>query len=123
MNPWVSESPIVTSRWAAFFRAAPGGTCTPRVGSVTGSRGSVRICTSSGVARTSVITTRSSGVGCRSWLAGLRALGLLLHQPEHRAAHGGHERAHQPPVPLEPAARLLVRAAHPHVGDQDRLRV
>src|SRR5213593_3394208 len=54
MNPWVSESPTVTSR-CFVGPAAAVGTSIPRVGSVTGSRGLVWISTSSGVARWSAI--------------------------------------------------------------------
>ncbi len=57
MNPWVSESPTVTNRCFAG-RGAGCGTSIPSVGSVTGSRGSVRIRTSSGVSRTPAITSR-----------------------------------------------------------------
>ena len=50
MKPWVRESPTVTSRCLAGFASA-GVTSIPSLGSVSGSRGLLRISTSSGVVR------------------------------------------------------------------------
>ena len=52
MKPWLMLSPIVTRRWSAVVAAAAGVTGIPRIGSVTGWRGSLRMSTSAGVSDT-----------------------------------------------------------------------
>jgi hypothetical protein len=93
-NPWVSESPMLTSR----FRGVPsatGGTVTPRVGSVSGTRGSEEMTTSSGVR------------GSRNSFGMSTAIDLPFHliKVHYPSSSGGH------PPPLRSAsARPTVHA-------------